>query len=366
MLIIILYVFLIFTAYILSKFESNKYASFVYKLFNYLIIVFLIVIMAGNTNNPDTQIYLNIYKSTEFFSKDFGFGYLILLFNKMNLSFYALRFVISAIGIILIDFTLKKLKADKRIFYILYVLYPFFFDLVQMRNFLAMSIVFFAFYILTNSNKYNRLKYVILVLLAASFQKTALAYLPFAFLDKTDKYFNIIYAVIILVSLYLAFNRGTLLTFSNFLDQNFSENLNGLHSKLLEQTRFGWIVTWAYQFINYFSIKYIYDKKKDILTKSEYQCAKIAHYINKYMFIFLPLYILTPTFSRIMRNVIPINIVIYSYYFKKSKLKFNYFKILIYVYFIFMFSNTFLNSDYLKTIIIPAFEDNYIIDYIKP
>lgn len=363
--------------YILDVISSKKLK----KILPFSVFLILIILMGANTQNPDTYIYETLlYNNDEFFSKDFGFGILMTIFKFFGLNYYHLKMFVSIVGIVLINNTLKKYIKDYKLFFVLYLIYPFFFDVVQVRNFFAMSIFIYAIQYLLEDTKKGNIKYILMVLLAATMQKTALIYLPIVFIKKIDKqkYFKTLMGCTIIFSVCISMYKPALQSMIDFLLENVAGILEGSASKLSIQTNFGWIVQWMIQTGNYLlvfeGVKII--KKIGIVNAEEN--IKIQKYselilnINYYMFLFLPLYILTPTFSRIMRNVLILNYIVYVYVFSliKCEIKAEHKKYCrLYIVLVFIFEFVFFigqyiysQSGYFSKMIIPILTKNWILE----
>jgi hypothetical protein len=100
----------------------------------------------------------------------------------------------------------------------------------------------------------------------------------------------------------------------------FSDDLSGLSNYLSINTNWGWIIFWGEQVANfalvYWANKIIIDKIKSGEANKFYsqitvKFSELIYSINLYMFIFLPLFVIDENFTRIIRNVIPLNLMIY-------------------------------------------------------
>jgi len=290
-------------------------------------VIYLILLMGGNTNNPDTEIYNNIYYNSEFFSKDMGFGLLVRVFHEcIGVQFDVFKLIVSILGIFLIHLTAKKYVKNISCFYILYFIYPFLMDVIQVRNFLAMSIFIYAVPWLTSNERKDIVKYVIAIAIAATIQKTALVYLPIIFIRKAYNKKHIKYILIILVvtSFFIGINKNVVAVFSNILLDNFADSLIGVSGFLEINTKYGWIIQWATQISNFALISWsrkllannrqLCDPSKKLLANSyekTYKLIDIVYWINIYSFLFIPLYVVNINFYRIMRNIMPLNSMVY-------------------------------------------------------
>ena len=240
--------------YLFELFSNKRVKNFL----TIVVFALLIIVMGANTQNPDTHIYEEyIYNNEEFFSKDFGFGILVYIFKVFNLDYYYLKMFIAIVGFMLINSTLKKYICDYKMFFLLYLIFPFFFDVVQVRNFLAMSIFIYAIPFLLEDTKRGNIKYIITVLIAATMQKTALVYLPIILIKKINnqKYYKFFGAIIIFVLIIIAINRPFLNMFIDMLKNNVSDVLSGIAPRLNITTNWGWLVQWGVQFGNFFLVK---------------------------------------------------------------------------------------------------------------
>ncbi|WP_284036359.1 EpsG family protein [Neobacillus sp. 114] len=150
------------------------------KVLLYVSFLFLLLLFGGNTDNPDRLGYLNNYislsKGKPLYDFEFGFQLLNKLGLSLGLSYNILQFTIATIGLLLIVNTIKYYRANISFVFILYLIYPFFIDVVQIRNFLAMSFIIYGSRFIISTQK-NYLKYTIFVLLASAFHVTSLFYL---------------------------------------------------------------------------------------------------------------------------------------------------------------------------------------------
>lgn len=322
--ILAIYGILILFIYILELITHKRLRFFL----PFITVIYFIIMMGGNISNPDTTIYYNIYNNKEFFYKDFGFGILVYICNhKFGLDINAFRLLLAIIGIGMMSRIVNKYVKKQIVYYLLYFLYPFMMDVVQVRNFLIMCILMNAVDFLLDKSKISIVKYIILILIAATIQKTALVYLPLVIIHRIEskKIIRLLIIASAVFSIFIGFNSGIVNTLGNFLLNSVSDSLSGSSKFLTRNTNFGWIILWGEQICNCILIfwsKRILEKSEKIcrdnpyLLKQSYDKNKkffnLVFWINIYLFCFCPLYVLNINFYRIMRNVMTINLMIYS------------------------------------------------------
>lgn len=144
------------------------------------LMLLLILLMAGNIYNGDMHLYIFNYENIlePSYKGGFEFGYQLLakISANLGLNYNQFLLVISILGLGLISSTIKLFT--NRISYVLglYFIYPFIWDVVQIRNFLAMSIIIYGIRYLISENK-NYYKYILCVLLASTVHVSSLFYL---------------------------------------------------------------------------------------------------------------------------------------------------------------------------------------------
>ncbi|MGU9336584.1 EpsG family protein [Clostridium perfringens] len=350
----------------------NAYYKKYIKFIPYLLLILMWIIYFGNYENPDYHNYLSNYNNLEP-GNDFGFFLLKNFFYTNNISYHTFLSIISAIGLFLIYKTIKKIGVNYSYIYILYFIYPFLLDVVQIRNFIIMSIFIYSIPYLLSNNNIDKIKYCILILIASTFQLTAIIYLPIVFLPNIKKYrfskkiFILFILIIFILSLspsFLNLIRKTILSLSED---------SRLESWMNIKSRYGFLIYWGIQIINFILVKwcndYLIKEEKSIIQINGISLKKfifqkefvnLVYYINMYAFLFLPFYRFQSTFTRFMRNIIILNLIVYCVYnlvkkkLHKTRINFNLI-ILIYTLFLFYIE---IYIGYKDTIIKAIFENN--------
>lgn len=348
-----------------------------------LTIVYMIIMMGGNTNNPDTIIYERMYYSSKFFDKDPGFGLLIDRAKAFGLGINEFRLVIAIIGLVLISSAANYFIKNIGIFYLIYFVYPFMMDVVQVRNFLAMCLVVFSLRFLVDESKKGPILCLLFIVMATLIQKTAIVYTPlflFKYIEK-KKLMKGILVIVAVISLIAGLNTQLVNRIAFVLLNTVSESLMGSAKFLSRNTNWGWLILWGEQFTNVFLVSWSLKawnyairnypeqiKSKQSLTRVQLYL-ELIFWINIYLFCFCPLYVININFYRIMRNIMVANAIVFALtietknLFARRKNRYVYiWAILAYVAFMF-YVNYIYNGggEYIKSILIPLIYDNWIL-----
>jgi hypothetical protein len=169
--------------------------SVIYIVIFCIILLFIWSWFAFNTGNADYNIYKNWYITTCSnglqYRFEIGFSMSMLIGAKLGLLYNQWLMIYSAIGIIMVGKSFYDYCNYPCIAVVMYFFYPYFFDVVQIRNFMAMAITFFALRFLKKFNIKNVITYIGFVLLAMLFHVTA--FFAFAYmLVYVEKSVNVV------------------------------------------------------------------------------------------------------------------------------------------------------------------------------
>ena len=361
---------------IIHKNKTPKISILIYLLF-------LTIMMAANVNNPDYYNYLKSYNYIEALKgSEWGYYYLAKFCSNLGVGYHQFKFIIAILGLLLIHSTVRRYLKKCTLFYLLYFLCPFMIDATQLKNFLAMSFFIFAVPFLTESTLKGKLKYVLLIVMAASFQITAFVYLPIAFLGNVEKnkLITLILIIVIILSVVIGLNRSFVIYLAGLI----SSSLGNFDDRIIEfssvDTTYGFIIYWGLQIISFFLIKwakksyensYQEDIQEKLLINNknfEYKLIKLLDVINIYSFIFLPFYVIQLTYGRFLRNILPLNYIILILAYRKNKVvegkitlhtTLMFSSLIIYAALNFYFM---IYMEYNDTIIKPLFTDNWFLN----
>ena len=299
------------------------------KIISFCLIILMCVLMGANTNNPDYNTYETIFNLGAV-PPDPGFFLIIKLFRFLGLNYETFRLVLSIFGIVLIHQTLNKLTSNYSYFYVLYFIFPFFIDIVQIRNFLEMAIMIYAMPFLLQDTLKGYIKYTILIIFAASIQITAILYLLFLLINIVKRFTIIkyIFVIVIISAITISLNRSFFIGIVNQLSTNFGyydERIN-YYSEVL--TRNGYFFYWGVQLCFLYITKILFSgtnnlKNQNVIEgKREMQINKLTqneNYVNSFCelvfwaniisLIFMPTYVLQALYFRLFRNLVPLNYI---------------------------------------------------------
>lgn len=331
----VVYLIMIISAY---KFSKSKLQTLI--MLSFMVIIFGLNnhhLGHSNYHNMDFNNYYTLYLSNNGSisarNVEIGFKFLMFISNKIGLSFNAFRIGIALMGYIMIFNTIKKYSSNPNLVFSIYLIYPFINDVIQIRNFLAASIVVFSFRYLLESGKYNSLKYISGILIASTIHLSSLFYLIFII----AKYINhkTIFRIVFLIFPVLTIFAYTPLYI--YLVRLFTDSEKIL-SYLSRRTTWGLFFVFGILFLFYFLQYYLnnecrkdifYENKSDIrsgifgeINVNRYEFYNMILKVNTLLMLTAPLLVYNFNFIRIYRNIMILNYIVFSdgiLFNKKSK-----------------------------------------------
>lgn len=346
----------------------------IYTLF---ILMFILLLFGLNNHhlgyssyyNMDFSNYYSLYNSQyeqlKVRNVEFGFFFLIKFCKFIGLNFTEFRLFVGCLGYSLLLFVIQKFSYNKNYVLLLYLIFPFINDVIQIRNFLAMSVIVFSISLLINGGKYRLLLYPLGIAVACSIHKGSF----FFFIVIVLNVFSIeVLAKIIVIIL----PPLVALCFTTFY-RNFIQLITD-DPKILfyfsRQTTFGLIVVFGILFLFFFSFYVSYKecvsrKRSEFDIEKEHFARQARFYkimlkINLIMLLIAPLIVHDLNYIRIYRNILPLNYIIMvdaiSQSNKNRKIIYIYgLSIFLGVMFIFFYASHYTEQ------IFPVFNDNYIL-----
>ena len=294
------------------------------------ILLFMWLFFWGNTMNPDYGAYSNLYSKIQNgvptlrnTGMEPGFIIMMKLSSLFGLNYRGFLILISLCCYLLIHSTIKLYCKNYSYVYLLYLVYPYFIDVIQIRNFIAMSILIYSVRFLMNDGLYATIKYIVLLLIATSIHRMFIVYLPMILIKPKNKNTFIYYLAIcsILFSIIFLLNDKNVPILGPYIENFIGRISNGRYLVYLEsKTNWGWILFCYLQVSSFVMIvlsKILYERyTTNILNPSHYdniiKFITLMYYVNLFLFIYMPFLILNVNCTRIIRNILILNYMAFS------------------------------------------------------
>lgn len=163
--------FLILSVCIFSSFTNIKS-----RVLEFIVALGMFVLFAGNNFNSDYNLYLFSFITDDYERYEIGYTLYYKLMKMIGINSYHITLVILLIILFtIILFCLKKYSKNYIPFFLFLLMGELFIETVQIRTFAASVFLFAAITYFQD----NKLKSLLFLLLAASFQMVGLFYFPF-------------------------------------------------------------------------------------------------------------------------------------------------------------------------------------------
>lgn len=284
-------------------------------------LITLIIIMGGNNLNQDYLNYSYLYDGINVDYAGYGYQLLMSVGHTINLNYDQFRLFVCSISLILMWIGFQRmLSALSYKVYLFYFIYPFFIDVIQLRNFIVMSLLIFATSFFKKNNIFSELLFILFILVGAAIQTLSLIYLLAVLIyrfDSDDKIKELILIVMLILTI-----LSTLPFVQNFLSNLILNSSIGLLQRAstysVKVVRHGFYLYWLsdYLLVGCF----IYLRKYSLIdTKSNaYKIETAIYSIMTVASLLFPFYTIDLSFHRAFRNVIPLIIVGEIIFFSKK------------------------------------------------
>lgn len=296
----------------------NYIASFFKKsnLFILPLIILTWILYFGNNNNPDYENYLIAYEfvqnGIDYDNAQFGFVLLMQLSDLLGFDYHGFLSIASAVSLILIYLTIKKYTKKASLVFVLYFIHPFFLDIVQVKHFIAMSIVVYSIHYVIDTE--NKIKFLALITIATSIHFAAFFFFPLIFLKKINYKPLLLIVGISIVFVFLLDKFD----FLKFLISQVSHEKR-IESYFENRSNFGFIVQFSIQI---FMLLIVYYLRTYLISKNESVVfADLILKINIYLLILFPFYVINGTFERAFRMSLTWDYILFSLFFSQVKIQ---------------------------------------------
>lgn len=279
--------------------------------------------------------YENIACSGLFDSSQVGYTILMKAGNLLGLDFFAFRIIVTGICLLVIYQVIKRYSYNSNYILLLYMIYPMIIDSEHFRNFIAITVLLVAIRFLEKNLLKNKIKYLLLILIASTIHISFIFYIPLVFVNVNHKN-KLIKGLAIGVGLLtvVAFLNNNQVPFVqsviNFIDNEKVQRYLGA------TTNFGFLIPVV---LHLTSIILVFWSRRIIIRKDtntmeeiggklycnkkkrikDIEFGNLVFWINILGVIFFPLYIMNIQFYRLSRNFLILNFIVYSIASNKIK-----------------------------------------------
>lgn len=318
------------------------------KLATVLLVMFMMVQMVFSVGNPDYGNYLIRYNNIGIGEASFdilnaGSFILMYLFNLFNFSYTSyLLFVAISIFSIIISLT-NKISKSSLLCILLYYIFSFMIDLVQINHFISMVLLTTSLFSLYN---YEYKKSYLLFFISVSFHITSLFFLPFFILHKFKKKSLLILTFSLLMLLVLIIQTGFL---EKVLFEYLSSfDLQSLKKYFISKPILGLIPVVFLQCTNFLIIRHIYYKTRSCNKHTMYE---FVYKLNIYVLCAIPFCMIHLVFERCFRVIILFNIIVFVNYIYSFCCKKRLSYVLYFIFYQFLFCFWYIFFSYYETIV---------------
>ncbi|MBU7554186.1 EpsG family protein [Pediococcus ethanolidurans] len=293
----------------------------------------LTVVMGGNTINPDALNYEYLYNGLFIDSVEPGYRVLMSLGHLFRLNYNQFRFLICLIALILAWIGLQKMVSTLSYkVYVLYFIYPFFLDVIQLRNFIMMSILIFATSFLKKKNLRSEISFIIIAGIGATIQILGVVYLVAILLYQIDDQDRIKSSILFVMTVVTLISMFPIV--QSALSSSILNNAVGLFDKASSYStrtvQHGYYIYWLADYLLLFIFAYLRKHTSMLIDSDMYNLQSAIYSLTTVSTLFFPLYTIDLSFARAFRNIIPLLIVGELISFeainKKHRINLNYMK----------------------------------------
>ncbi|OJG39866.1 hypothetical protein RV01_GL001048 [Enterococcus dispar] len=349
---------------LLSSAQSERKVSQLEKVSSFLLIFIMWILMGFNTYNADYEAYQALYHRISILGTntdpgiEIGFKYIMYFFSFFTNSYQVFLCITSLTCLIFLRYIILLYTNYVSSTLFLFFIFGFFSNAIQLRNFISMILILFAFYIFCNNEGIKAyFLYVFIIFIASLFHVTSLFYL-ILIVSKLNK--KVIFLIFGISTVCLAAIRNNIQYFfedTKFISYWGNNNATGGMSKT--------ILILAYFSVNLWLVIKLVKLSKEIPSKNFVDFLVPVNLLVSVSFL---LVLLNNNFIRLIRNVYLLNYVLYSqnlhFMFRKTKI-YNYLILLSYFFFV-IFSGYFftLKGSSADSGFLALFKYNMVIESI--
>ena len=282
----------------------------------FVFVVFLFFVSSSNKSNPDYDSYQVIYVK-DALNYDLGYQAITNFAIMCGLKYHSFRVIVFFISYACLFIFLLQIKVNKNIAIALYSIYPFFYDSIQLRNFLAFSLILVTLPLLFNGKKSGIVFFITGVVLATFVHKISIVYILLLFLRlKETKYKIRFLSLLFFLSFLFVVLCKVVPSMNRFLFSLFEQVVTDKRVDYIENktVRFGFLLYIAMELLLLFSSYLCYKSSasNSSFSKNEKRLAYCIFQINLILGCLYPVFLITSEFYRIFRNILLVNYFIFT------------------------------------------------------
>lgn len=332
----------------------------------------LFLLVAFNTNNLDYWAYCSNYNNLNWVKgTEYVYFALEILFNRLGFSFAQFKVVMALISFFLLYVFVEKNASRSPSFFLLYLVYPFFLDSIEIRHFLGLGIWLYGVSFLIEGVGFKRVKYCVATLLASGIQSMYLIFLPFTFClnfkIRGHKYFKYVLLFFALISIALMLMPSLFLSMVNkgfsLMSGFFPNDVRKAYFDAV-YTNHGYLVFFVESMLSFFIFWLVF---KDVgcmsLSIKESRLFEFSYLLAFFLILLLPLYRINGQFTRITQSAVVFFHVSIVAYLQASKCKCSRFRqlvIVLYVMYVLSMSFTRILYKHWNDIVVNLFKNNLL------
>lgn len=284
------------------------------RLIIYFIIMWILISFAKDVADyaSYSSNYYAIGKGLRLDRFEILFTTLIVISNKLGFTYNHFIIILSTIELIIIFSFVIRYSNRPCMVLTLYFIFPFFYDIVQIRNALSYAIILFGIRYLENYSTTNLFKYLFTVLIASMIHSSAIFYLSYILVyhNSLKKIIRFVLIIFIIELMMIFFMPGLIFRILSVLSVDLSYLSNNIDiSKMIQYS----IVSLVLILITSKIIHHDYNNKIDVLIK-----------VSPFILITTPFMIYNQVFYRFFRNSL---LIFYIIFLDKKKANTNHLKI---------------------------------------
>lgn len=350
----LIFIYFLFVALLFARPKSkyNYYISF----------ILLYILFAFNTDNADRSVYESRLLNYDLMLgyTEPGFTMFMTFMNKFHIELQGLYIIVATFYLGTMCFIIKKLSNNPGFVLGGYMIFCFFYDVVQVRTTTALIFVYIAFYFLLKEEKKvaGISKFLIFILIASQFHALALTFSIFCLIriENKKKMYIIFFAVAVLMFIFQKQITGLFGGAFDIMDK--IQEVQEKNANDYEGTN-SYAVTIAYLLliVTPYLVFYWKSPRK---VRSENLVSDGLH-ISLISLLTIPIIFMSADFRRIYFAIFPILLLTMSNYLKFMKDKWMFKSAFIICMFLAYYRSIYFSINF-KTVFLAIFENNLLFD----